>query len=96
MYKSKPKTQKKYDHLIRLEVPAGTRSLLEEHGARAPNQPELSKFSNLPEFTNALSEKEKYIHLKSERGSLNYGLSPETKELFKPIKMTKIESKKKT
>ncbi|WP_238384907.1 RHS repeat domain-containing protein [Hahella chejuensis] len=95
MYKSKPKTQKKYDHLIKLEVPAGTRSLLEEHGARAPNQPELSKFSSLPEFTNALSEKEKYIHLKSERGSLNYGLSPETKELFKPIKMTKIDSKKK-
>lgn len=90
MYRSKPKTQKKYDHLIEFKVKNGTKSSMEAAGARSKGQAQLMEdFGDHPVFDGS----EDYVHLKWEREGLNYGLSPKTKSIFRIESFEVIQSK---
>ncbi len=91
METAKFKKKKEYRKIIELTVPKGTKKALENVGARAKGQPQLLEyFGHLPEYHSDMIEK---VHLKWEKGSLNYGLSPETRQLFEILNMKVIKTK---
>jgi hypothetical protein len=91
MFRSKPSTQARYQHLLEFEMEPGTQNLLVNKGARASGQPQLFEmFPELPEYGSGMDA---FVHLKWERGALNYGLSPQTKHLFRIRSFRVVKSK---